>query len=60
MVLPFGISSARFIFIKLCRVFIKLWRAKGYRIIMYLDDGIGMHEILEDAIALASVVRIFF
>ena len=56
-VLPFGISSAGFIFTKLCRVLIKHWRAKGHRIIMYLDDGIGMQSNFENAKNVANLIK---
>lgn len=40
-VLPFGISTAGYIFTKVTRTLIKHWRSKGENIIMFLDDGIG-------------------
>jgi hypothetical protein len=39
-VLPFGLSSACYIFTKLVRPLVKYWRGKGLRIIVYLDDGL--------------------
>lgn len=39
-VLPFGLSSACSIFTKVLRPLICNWRKLGFRIIMYLDDGI--------------------
>jgi len=39
--LPFGASVSGHIFSKTVRVLIKYWRSLGYRIIMFLDDGIG-------------------
>ena len=39
-VLPFGLSSAPYIFSKLMRVLVRRWRSKGLKAIMYLDDGI--------------------
>ena len=39
-VLPFGISTAGFIFTKLLRVLVQHWRSMGIKIILYLDDGI--------------------
>ena len=38
--LPFGLSSAPYVFPKLMRPLVKLWRAKGLKAVMYLDDGI--------------------
>ena len=40
-VLPFGLSSAGFIFTKVLRVLIHLWRSSGIRIVTFFDDGIG-------------------
>ena len=40
IVMPFGLSTACFVFTKLLRPLIKKWRSQGYRIIGYLDDGI--------------------
>jgi len=39
-VLPFGLSSACYLFTKLLRPLIKLWRGRGLKAIVYLDDGI--------------------
>ena len=38
--LPFGISSATFIFTKVMRSVIKYWRGQGIRAICFIDDGI--------------------
>lgn len=40
-VLPFGLSSAPFLFTKLLRPMVKYWRGLGYSIVVYLDDGWG-------------------
>jgi len=40
-VLPFGLSSAPFIFTKLLKPLSKLWRSQGIPIAIYLDDGLG-------------------
>ena len=39
-VLPFGLSSACYIFTKLVRPLVRYWRESGLRIIVYLDDGL--------------------
>ena len=50
-VLPFGLSSACYMFTKLLRPLVRYWRAKGLRILVYLDDGLcavaGRHKALE-------------
>lgn len=43
-VLPFGLSSAGHIFTKTVRVLVKYWRAKGFPIVVYLDDGFATVE----------------
>jgi hypothetical protein len=39
-VLPFGLSSACYVFTKVLRPLVKRWRDKGIRAIIYIDDGI--------------------
>ena len=39
-VLLFGLSSACYLFTKLLRPLISLWRGRGLKVIIYLDDGI--------------------
>ena len=43
-VLPFGLSTAPSVFTKLLRPLVHLWRSKGYKAILYLDDGICVVE----------------
>ena len=40
-VLPFGLSSAPYIFTKVVRVLVRYWRSRAVRITVYLDDGLG-------------------
>ena len=42
--LPFGLSSACFIFTKIVRPLVKFWRSKGVLIVVYLDDGLGFAD----------------
>ena len=39
-VLPFGLSSACYVFTKITRPLTKKWRSAGIRSLMYIDDGI--------------------
>jgi hypothetical protein len=48
-VLPFGISTAGYIFTKILQVVIKKWRNLGMKIILFLDDGLGGASSLEMA-----------
>ena len=43
-VLPFGLSTACYIFTKLMRVLVRYWRNQGIRIVVFLDDAIGMDK----------------
>ena len=40
-VLPFGLSSAPFIFTKMFKPLLKSWRGRGIPIAIFLDDGLG-------------------
>ena len=40
-VLPFGLSSAPYIFTKLLRPLVAYWRQQGIHIVVYLHDGLG-------------------
>ena len=44
LVLPFGLSSAGYIFTKVCRELVRHWRSFGIKIVVYLDDGIAAAE----------------
>ena len=39
-VLPFGLSTACYVFTKLMRPLVRFWQGKGLKVILYLDDGI--------------------
>ena len=39
-VLPFGLSTACYIFTKVLRPLIRYWRGRGLKAVIYLDDGI--------------------
>ena len=40
-VLPFGLSSAPYIFTKLLKPLVKKWRGEGKPLVVFLDDGLG-------------------
>jgi len=56
-VLPFGLSSAPFIFTKCIRPLVKFWRFNGVKIVVYLDDGCGSAESSEVAQGHSTFVR---
>ena len=56
-VLPFGLSTACYMFTKLLRSLVSYWRGKGIRIVMYLDDGIGAAAGETEAIRASKIVQ---
>lgn len=44
LVLPFGLSSACYVFTKLTRPLISKWRREGKMVSMFLDDGFGCNS----------------
>ena len=48
-VLPFGLTSATFIFTKVVRPLVKYWRLNSVKITCFLDDGIGIEYNYEEA-----------
>ena len=43
--LPFGLSSAPYVFTKVFRPLVKHWRSPGIHLVLYLDDGAGcLHD----------------
>ena len=56
-VLPFGISTAGFIFTKVTRHFVKHIRSKGHKLIMYLDDGLAGSSDLSEARKVSELVK---
>ncbi|KAK6036610.1 reverse transcriptase [Cooperia oncophora] len=55
--LPFGLSSAPYIFTKLLRSFIKVWRAQGRGIAIYIDDGIIFERSRAACAETVSIIR---
>lgn len=55
--LPFGISTAGYIFTKLLRVVVTKWRTNGSRIVMFLDDGLGGARTFETALQLSDYMH---
>ena len=53
-VLPFGLSTACYLFTKPLRPLVHYWRSKGIRVVVYIDDGIVAAESFEQVLALAD------
>ena len=56
-VLPFGLCTAPYVFTKLMRPLIRLWRGRGLKAIIYLDDGIVSVKGEQQAIQASVGVR---
>ena len=56
-VLPFGLSSAPYIFTKLFRPLVSNWRRKGIHIVVYLDDGLGEASSFQVALVCSAKVK---
>ena len=56
-VLPFGLSTAGFIFTKLMREVLRHWREDGYKIILYLDDGLGGDSSVESSLKASEYIH---
>lgn len=57
-VLPFGISTAGYIFTKVTRSLVTHWRSVGYKIVMYLDDGMGGSSELSECLQVSEKVQL--
>ncbi|XP_060552693.1 uncharacterized protein LOC132713971 [Ruditapes philippinarum] len=56
-VLPFGISTAGYIFTKVLRVLVEKWRSLGLRVVLFLDDGLGGNHTFAEALRDSSFIR---
>lgn len=59
-VLPFGLSSAPYIFTKVVRVLVRYWRSHAVRITVYLNDGLGSARDFAAAKLLHYLLRLRF
>ena len=57
-VLPFGISTAGYIFSKVLKEVVKNFRSEGKQIIMFLDDGLGGEANFEAALQSSKEVKV--
>ena len=55
--LPFGIGVASHIFSKTLRHIVKYLRSSGYKVVMFLDDGIGGSTDYERALQASTFVK---
>ncbi|EFO94093.1 hypothetical protein CRE_26772 [Caenorhabditis remanei] len=55
--LPFGLSTAPWLFTKIFRPIVGKWRRDGIKIWLYIDDGLIVAETKEELIRAVSIVR---
>ena len=55
--LPFGLSTAPYLFNKLVKVLVRYWREKGIKCMMFFDDGSAGAETRVEADEVAQIVR---
>lgn len=55
--LPFGLTSAPYVFTKLLRPLVKFWRFNGIKIVVFIDDGCGTAHSMERSKAHSDIVR---
>ena len=56
-VLPFGLCTAPYVFTKLMRPLVRLWRGRGLKTIIYLDDGVVSVKGEQQAVEASARVR---
>ena len=56
-VLPFGLSTACYLFTKMMRLLIRYWRGRGLKAIVYLDDGIVAVKGKQEALVESARVK---
>ena len=56
-VLPFGLSSAPYIFTKLLRPLVKHWRSQGIHTVVYLDDGFDVESTMSFSEISSNIIR---
>ncbi|XP_072019664.1 uncharacterized protein [Amphiura filiformis] len=55
--LPFGLSSAAFLFTKTVRPLVKKWRSEGKNIVVFLDDGLGFADSFVEANSVSEEIK---
>ena len=56
IVLPFGLSTAPFVFTKVVRPLVKYWRFNSIKIACFLDDGLGIDNTFGKALGKSTFV----
>ena len=56
-VLPFGLSTGPYIFIKVMRPLVRYWRRQAFRVAVCLDDGLGVCPSFADCFSQSLAVK---
>ena len=56
-VLPFGLSPAGYVFSKIMRPITKCWRGQGFKVVIFLDDGIASNGGSAETKILADIIQ---
>ena len=56
-VLPFGLSSAGFVFTKLLRVLIRHWKGQCIKVVAFFDDGLGAAQSVQETLLHSNIVH---
>ena len=56
-VLPFGVTSALFVFTEVVRPLVKHWRLHAVKIACFLDDGLGIAHTHQDALSCSNFAK---
>ena len=46
--MPFGLSTGPYIFSEVMRHLVGYWRSQAYRLVVHLDDGLGVRPTFSD------------
>lgn len=57
LVLPFGLSTASYVFVKVTRPLVQKWRGEGKMMVLFLDDGFGCNSTFENTSVIAAEVK---
>ena len=57
IVSPFRLSTACYVFTKLMRPLVSLWRGRGIRCVLYIDDGIIMAQGENEATTVGRYIK---
>ncbi|XP_048243125.1 uncharacterized protein LOC125376006 [Haliotis rufescens] len=57
LVLPFGLTTAPYVFTKVTRQLVKYWRFQGHKVVTFLDDGIVSDKTKNCAMSTSGSIK---